>query len=82
MKRQAIRFTDSRGIVWSVGAQRVRGAVLPLSGNEPAVLAYDDWLYFRSRDGTRRLAEFPDDWALLPPEDLERLLARARHART
>src|ERR1051325_442703 len=55
MKRSAVRFTDSRGTVWSVSDERVRAAVLSLADRAPAFLDYDRWLYFRSRDGMRRL---------------------------
>jgi hypothetical protein len=64
-----------------VSAERVRAAVLSLADRAPTLLDYDDWLYFRSRDGQRRLADYPESWADLPADELERLLGRARLTR-
>ena len=51
------KFVDSEGIHWQV---------YELSGDSLASgLSEAGWLYFFSRDATRSLAAYPDDWAVM-----------------
>ena len=64
------KFVDSEGVHWQV---------FELSGDGPGGdLRPEGWLYFFSRDATRSLSSYPDDWALMDWPGLERL---CRHAR-
>jgi hypothetical protein len=64
------KFVDSEGIHWQV---------YELSTDGVAEQNPDDrWLYFFSRDATRSLTRYPDDWAVMDWRGLEGL---CRHAR-
>jgi hypothetical protein len=67
------KFIDSDGVNWQV--YELTGDVAPkqLSGEDA-----DSWLYFFSRDATRSLASYPDDWAMMDWPGLERLCHTAR----
>ena len=67
------KFIDSDGVNWQV--YELTGDVAPkqLSGEDA-----DSWLYFFSRDATRSLASYPDDWAMMDWPGLERLCHAAR----
>ena len=65
------KFIDSAGIHWQVYELTQANP-----GNEAD--AGDGWLYFFSRDATRSLAPFPDDWNRMDWPGLERLCRRAR----
>ena len=63
------KFVDSEGVHWQV---------YELSNDGPAATAATDrWLYFFSRDTTRSLTSYPDDWAVMDWRGLEGL---CRHA--
>ena len=63
------KFVDSEGVNWQV---------YELSNDATAAeLDVQRWLYFFSRSTTRSLTAYPDDWALMDWQGLERL---CRHA--
>ena len=63
------KFVDSEGVNWQV---------YELSSDATAPeLEVQRWLYFFSRGATRSLTAYPDDWALMDWQGLERL---CRHA--
>ena len=64
------KFVDSEGIHWQVYELSDDGAVGDLRGGS--------WLYFFSRDATRSLSAYPDDWAVMDWPGLERLCRYAR----
>jgi hypothetical protein len=64
------KFVDSEGIHWQVYELSTDG-VADQSSDE-------SWLYFFSRDATRSLTRYPDDWAVMDWPGLEGL---CRHAR-
>ncbi len=64
------KFVDSQGMNWQVyelSADAVSGQAHGAS-----------WLYFFSRDATRSLASYPDDWSLMDWPGLEHLCHCAR----
>lgn len=64
------KFVDSEGVHWQV---------YELSGDVLAnAISGESWLYFFSRSVTRSLASYPDDWALMDWQGLERLCRSAR----
>jgi hypothetical protein len=65
------KFVDSEGRHWQVYELSNDGAVEP---SRP-----ESWLYFFSRDNTRSLSAYPDDWSVMDWRGLEGL---CRHART
>ena len=64
------KFVDSEGLHWQVYE-------LSNDGTADASPA-ESWLYFFSRDTTRSLSKYPDDWAMMDWRGLEGL---CRHAR-
>ena len=64
------KFVDSEGVNWQV-YELTNDAVLDAPVSE-------SWLYFFSRDTTRSLSAYPDDWAVMDWHGLEGL---CRHAR-
>jgi hypothetical protein len=64
------KFVDSEGIHWQVYELSNLSSV----GASPA----ESWLYFFSRDTTRSLSAYPDDWSVMDWPGLEGL---CRHAR-
>ena len=64
------KFIDAEGIHW-----QVYEITSDVAANE---LRADSWLYFFSRDATRSLAAYPDDWSVMDWPALERLCQRAR----
>jgi NADH:ubiquinone oxidoreductase subunit len=64
------KFVDSEGVHWQV---------YELS-NDSSVEANpaESWLYFFSRDTTRSLSPYPDDWSMMDWPGLEGLCRRAR----
>lgn len=63
------KFVDSEGVNWQV---------YELSNDATAAeLDAPRWLYFFSRSATRSLTDYPDDWALMDWQGLERLCRRA-----
>ena len=63
------KFVDSEGIHWQV---------YELSTDGVAAQSSESWLYFFSRDSTRSMTRYPDDWAVMDWRGLEGL---CRHAR-
>ena len=61
------KFVDSEGIHWQVYELA-----------DEARTSERSWLYFFSRDATRSLVGYPDDWASMDWPGLERLCRRAR----
>ena len=61
------KFTASDGIHWQVYQLSDDTAVRDRS-----------WLYFFSRDETKSLTAYPDDWAVMDWPGLERLCERAK----
>ena len=78
-----ITFRDSEGAhwrVWNVSRDALGPSRADYLGQEYRL----GWLVFQ-RDGSderRRLAQFPDDWAAMTPEQLERMCAVARPVAT
>ena len=75
-------FTDSRGTEWlvteisdpsmrSIPSERLRMPEFKTG-----------WLLFQCENMKKRLAPYPDDWRSMPPEELEKLCAKARTAPT
>ena len=63
------KFVDSEGVNWQV---------YELSNDATAAeLDVQRWLYFFSRSATRCLTAYPDDWALMDWQGLERLCRRS-----
>lgn len=74
-----ITFRDSDGVhwrVWNVSRETLGSARSSYLGGE----FQNGWLVFQREgsDERRRLADFPDDWASLPPDRLESMCRRAR----
>ena len=67
------KFVDSDGVNWQV--YELTGEVAPGRISHDG---RDSWLYFFSRDATRSLAAYPDDWAMMDWPGLERLCHSAR----
>ena len=67
------KFVDSDGVNWQV--YELTGEV---ASSQLRRDGHDGWLYFFSRDATRSLAAYPDDWALMDWPGLERLCHSAR----
>jgi hypothetical protein len=63
------KFVDSDGIHWQV---------YELSNDDTHAISGESWLYFFSRSATRSLSSYPDDWALMDWQGLERLCHHAR----
>ena len=64
------KFIDSDGIHWQV---------YEISSDSAAGdLRAESWLYFFSRDATRSLTTYPDDWSLMDWPGLQGLCHRAR----
>ena len=61
------KFIDSDGIHWQVYELSDDTAVRDRS-----------WLYFFSRDETKSLSPYPDDWAVMDWPGLDRLCHHAR----
>jgi hypothetical protein len=70
---EQLSFLDSRGRSWDVCELGTAAAGAPLPSREPGRTG----LYFLSRDETRKLREYPDDWAMLPWSGLRALCDRA-----
>ena len=64
------KFVDSEGVNWQV-YELTNDEALDAAG-------FESWLYFFSRDTTRSLSAYPDDWAVMDWPGLEAL---CRHAR-
>jgi len=64
------KFVDSEGVNWQVYELSNDG----LADARPP----ESWLYFFSRDTTRSLSAYPDDWAVMDWPGLERLCRYAR----
>lgn len=74
---EAVRFTDSNGVSWTVRLSSRRETVLSirtreLETHEVPILMFD------SESEVRALVEFPTDWSTLPTVQLEALSNRAR----
>lgn len=74
-----ITFRDSDGVhwrVWNVSRETLGSARSNYLGSE----FQNGWLVFQREgsDERRRLADFPDDWAALAPDQLESMCLRAR----
>jgi hypothetical protein len=70
------RFVDGRGFAWQIRevrppARTSRGRSAREGGGRAS------WLYFFSRFGTKRLADYPPNWSELPSLELERLFRTA-----
>jgi hypothetical protein len=65
------KFVDSEGLHWQVYELSNDNT---LDAGPP-----ERWLYFFSRDNTRSLSAYPDDWSVMDWHGLEGL---CRHART
>ena len=63
------KFVDSEGVHWQVYEVSNESVGEPTSA--------ESWLYFFSRDNTRSLSTYPDDWAVMDWPGLEGL---CRHA--
>lgn len=63
------KFVDSDGIHWQV---------YELSNDVAQTISGESWLYFFSRSATRSLSAYPDDWAVMDWQGLERLCHTAR----
>jgi hypothetical protein len=64
------KFVDSEGVNWQVYELSNDGAA--------EARRSESWLYFFSRDTTRSLSAYPDDWAVMDWPGLERLCRYAR----
>jgi hypothetical protein len=67
------KFVDSDGVNWQV--YELTGEA---SSSRRSSDGGDSWLYFFSRDDTRSLAAYPDDWAMMDWPGLDRLCHRAQ----
>lgn len=65
------RFVDSFGFSWQALEITREATALDLAAT------VDSWLYFLSRGTTRRLREYPREWAAMSWTDLEDLCTRA-----
>jgi hypothetical protein len=61
------KFIDSDGIHWQV-----------YELSEDTAVRDRSWLYFFSRDETKSLSAYPDDWAVMDWPGLERLCQHAK----
>jgi hypothetical protein len=74
-----ITFRDSQGVqwrVWNVSRDTLGPTRADYLGQEYRL----GWLVFQREesDERRRLSQFPDDWAAMTPQQLERMCAAAR----
>jgi hypothetical protein len=67
------KFVDSDGVNWQV--YELTGDI---ASSQHRRDGHDGWLYFFSRDATRSLAAYPDDWAMMDWPGLQRLCHAAR----
>ena len=72
-----VRFTDADGIVWTISFERRLDHVVSISREQRSVRGMQEWLYFRSARGVKRLSDFPAEWEKLSPADLDGLCKRA-----
>ena len=76
----AIEFTDSDGVRWEVRA--IPAPVL--RDGDPATTFGEyatGWLLFSSQHLRKRLTNYPEDWRLLTPYELEKWCWRAKAER-
>jgi hypothetical protein len=72
-----VRFTDAEGIVWTISFERRLDHVVSISREHRADRGMQEWLYFRSARGVKRLSDFPAEWQAFSPTDLDGLCKRA-----
>ena len=77
VRARRVRFTDSKGTVWSVRISARREAVLAIH-TRVAVTKRVQLLVFDSGSAIRALSDFPPDWEALSAPELEALCGRAR----
>jgi hypothetical protein len=75
-------FTDSSGTEWMV-TEIAEPSMRSIASERLRMPEFKSgWLLFQSPTTKKRLAPYPDDWRSMPPEELEKLCAKARTAPT
>lgn len=74
-----VTFMDSQGVRWHAW-DITGGRFANLQSNYLGAEYRQGWLCFETEDGgeRRRLANYPEDWASLPPAHLEQLCSAAQ----